>query len=95
MVDIAALVSRPGFVAKEPGGGTEAFVETELVRRLVILRQKDPALFLERYGDCLLAHELEAFDGQASDYEVGWHLNRLRRSASQHAQVPCGTLDAS
>ena len=62
-------------------------MEAELVRRLVILRQKDPALFLERYGDCLDASELEEFDDQAHDYEVGWHLGRLRRSATQHAQV--------
>lgn len=84
---MTTFIARPGFVAKEPGGQAEPYVASELARRLVILRQKDPALFLERYGDFLQDHELTQFDSLAHDYEVGWHLKRLRRSSSQSAQV--------
>ncbi|KAL1508482.1 hypothetical protein AB1Y20_004583 [Prymnesium parvum] len=82
-MDIASLVARPNFIAKEPGGHGEPYGASELVTRLVILRQKDPALFLERYGGFLRGDELSHFDGLADDYEVGWHLKRLRKSASQ------------
>ena len=42
----------------------------------------DPALFLERYGSCLLPAELAHFDppsnGPPASYEVSFHLSALR-----------------
>ena len=96
MLDVQTLVARPAFVAKEPGcGNGETYATSELVTRLVILQKKDPALFLERYGEILQDDELAEFDAFAHDYEVGWHLNRLRRSTTQDAQVSRRRLPAA
>ncbi|KAF0903283.1 hypothetical protein E2562_026567 [Oryza meyeriana var. granulata] len=45
---------------------------------LLALLSRDAPLFLERYGGALSHDELAAFDAFAADYEVGWHLRRLR-----------------
>ncbi|KAF0900952.1 hypothetical protein E2562_037086 [Oryza meyeriana var. granulata] len=45
---------------------------------LLALLSRDSPLFLERYGGALSHDELAAFDALAADYEVGWHLRRLR-----------------
>ncbi|CAI5999874.1 unnamed protein product [Closterium sp. NIES-65] len=45
---------------------------------LASLLQRDPAVFLERYGGLLREEELRAFDGMAGDYEIAWHMRRLR-----------------
>ncbi|PKU85682.1 coiled-coil domain-containing protein 97 [Dendrobium catenatum] len=44
------------------------------------LISRDAPIFLERYGGELTANELGVFDVLRSDYEVGWHVDRLRRS---------------
>uniref|UniRef100_A0A0D9WLK8 CCD97-like C-terminal domain-containing protein n=1 Tax=Leersia perrieri TaxID=77586 RepID=A0A0D9WLK8_9ORYZ len=49
---------------------------------LLALLARDAPLFLERYGESLTPSELAAFDPLAADYEVGWHLRRLRSAAS-------------
>ncbi|PKA46131.1 hypothetical protein AXF42_Ash015422 [Apostasia shenzhenica] len=46
---------------------------------LLDLLSRDAPIFLERYGGVLTADELCAFDALGSDYEVGWHLDHLRR----------------
>ncbi|CAN6215198.1 unnamed protein product [Urochloa humidicola] len=46
------------------------------------LLARDAPLFLERYGSTLSADELAAFDALGADYEVGWHLRRLRAAAA-------------
>ncbi|XP_072976906.1 uncharacterized protein [Typha angustifolia] len=46
---------------------------------LLDLLSRDAPIFLERYGTELTFEELGAFETLTTDYEVGWHLNRLRR----------------
>ncbi|CAN6166505.1 unnamed protein product [Urochloa humidicola] len=46
------------------------------------LLARDAPLFLERYGSALSADELAAFDALGADYEVSWHLRRLRAAAA-------------
>ncbi|KAG0474269.1 hypothetical protein HPP92_013955 [Vanilla planifolia] len=43
------------------------------------LLARDVPIFLERYGEELTVDELASFEVLRSDYEVGWHLSRLRR----------------
>lgn len=45
---------------------------------LLDLLSTDAAVFLERYGSRLSLEELERFDVLKEDYEINWHLNRLR-----------------
>ncbi|MED6136717.1 hypothetical protein PIB30_058412 [Stylosanthes scabra] len=42
------------------------------------LLSRDVALFLERYGSELTSNELGEFDSMKDDYEVNWHVKRLR-----------------
>ncbi|XP_020978049.1 coiled-coil domain-containing protein 97 [Arachis ipaensis] len=42
------------------------------------LLSRDVPLFLERYGSELISDELGEFDSMKDDYEVNWHLKRLR-----------------
>jgi hypothetical protein len=46
------------------------------------LLARDAPLFLERYGSALAPDELAAFDALSPDYEVDWHLRRLRAAAA-------------
>jgi len=46
------------------------------------LLARDAPLFLERYGAALSADELAAFDALSPDYEIDWHLRRLRAAAA-------------
>jgi hypothetical protein len=46
------------------------------------LLARDVPLFLERYGAALSSDELAAFDALSPDYEVDWHLRRLRAAAA-------------
>ena len=80
-LDYAGLVGRPQFVCKERGGAAGE----ELVAALSALRVRDPALFLERYGQILSDAELRLFDDGA-DYEVRWWLTELRRTTEERAQ---------
>ncbi|KAM0859016.1 hypothetical protein ACQ4PT_047485 [Festuca glaucescens] len=52
------------------------------------LLSRDASLFLERYGAALRPDELACFDALRDDYEVGWHLRRLRADASGEAPAP-------
>ncbi|KAJ8543517.1 hypothetical protein K7X08_006040 [Anisodus acutangulus] len=45
---------------------------------LIDLLSRDVPLFLERYGSQLTSDELDEFETLKNDYEVNWHLNRLR-----------------
>ncbi|XP_020579075.1 coiled-coil domain-containing protein 97 [Phalaenopsis equestris] len=47
---------------------------------LLDLISRDAPIFLERYGTVLNYNELSAFDVLRSEYEVGWYVDRLRRS---------------
>ena len=80
-LDYAGLVGRPQFVCKERGGAAGE----ELVAALSALRVRDPALFLERYGQILSDAELRLFDDGA-DYEVKWWLTELRRTTEERTQ---------
>ncbi|EXC26762.1 hypothetical protein L484_023378 [Morus notabilis] len=53
-------------------------------RKLILtdLLSRDVAVFLERYGSKLTSEELLEFDKHKDNYEVNWHLNRLRRIMS-------------
>ncbi|KAL5064224.1 hypothetical protein RYX36_025961 [Vicia faba] len=42
------------------------------------LLSRDTALFLERYGSNLTCTELTEFDSMKHDYEINWHVTRLR-----------------
>ncbi|WJX94822.1 hypothetical protein P8452_76202 [Trifolium repens] len=42
------------------------------------LLSRDPPLFLERYGSNLTSTELTEFDSMKHDYEINWHVTRLR-----------------
>ncbi|KAL9326768.1 hypothetical protein ACSQ67_007413 [Phaseolus vulgaris] len=42
------------------------------------LLSRDVALFLERYGSKLTGNELSEFDSMKDDYEINWHMKRLR-----------------
>ncbi|XP_058764835.1 uncharacterized protein LOC131638296 isoform X1 [Vicia villosa] len=42
------------------------------------LLSRDTALFLERYGSNLTCNELTEFDSMKHDYEINWHVTRLR-----------------
>ncbi|KAK8964858.1 hypothetical protein KSP40_PGU007012 [Platanthera guangdongensis] len=46
---------------------------------LLGLLSRDVPIFLERYGGELTAVELGAFDSLRTDYEIGWHIDHLRR----------------
>lgn len=45
---------------------------------LIDLLSRDTPLFLERYGSQLTSDELNEFGTMENDYEINWHLNRLR-----------------
>jgi hypothetical protein len=75
------LMSRPGFMCKEPRSGTLSV--DAIAARIATLFASDPALLLERYGALLAPSELQRFDQLASDYEVGWHLRQLQQSGAQ------------
>lgn len=45
---------------------------------LLHLLSRDVPLFLERYGSQLTLDELDEFETLKNDYEINWHLNRLR-----------------
>ncbi|EPS67169.1 hypothetical protein M569_07605, partial [Genlisea aurea] len=49
-------------------------------RKLLLrdLLSTDAAVFLERYGSKLSLDELKQFEVLKEDYEINWHLNRLR-----------------
>ncbi|KAG1359229.1 putative coiled-coil domain-containing protein 97 [Cocos nucifera] len=53
---------------------------------LLDLLSRDAPIFLERYGSELTADELREFEVLKADYEVEWHLNRLRRGRSPTAE---------
>ncbi|XP_073106128.1 uncharacterized protein [Elaeis guineensis] len=53
---------------------------------LLDLLSRDAPIFLERYGSELTADELREFEVLKADYEVEWHLNRLRRGQSPTAE---------
>ncbi|GJP80401.1 hypothetical protein CLOP_g10607 [Closterium sp. NIES-67] len=55
---------------------------------LASLLQRDPAVFLERYGGLLREEELGAFDGMAGDYEIAWHMRRLRPAGHPSSPHP-------
>lgn len=42
------------------------------------LLTRDPSLFLERYGSNLTSTELTEFETLKEDYEINWHVTRLR-----------------
>lgn len=46
------------------------------------LLSRDVALFLERYGSHLTCNELIEFDAMKGDYEINWHVTRLRSAMS-------------
>ncbi|KAJ4776669.1 Coiled-coil domain-containing protein 97 [Rhynchospora pubera] len=46
---------------------------------LLDLLLRDASIFLERYGSVLTSEELRQFEPLCTDYEVGWHLKRLRK----------------
>ncbi|OIT20806.1 PREDICTED: coiled-coil domain-containing protein 97 [Nicotiana attenuata] len=45
---------------------------------LLDLLTRDVPLFLERYGSQLTSDDLNEFEALKNDYEINWHLNRLR-----------------
>jgi len=52
------------------------------------LLQKDPPLFLERYGRALTPKELDLFVAPyQGNYEVSWHLSRLRQDSNKSAKA--------
>ncbi|CAL9071529.1 unnamed protein product [Musa textilis] len=53
---------------------------------LLDLLSRDAPIFLERYGSELTSDELHEFEKLNQDYEVGWHLNRLRRGRNPTAE---------
>ncbi|CAA6669765.1 unnamed protein product [Spirodela intermedia] len=55
-------------------------------KALLDLLSRDAPLFLERYGGELTVEELSEFDALKQDYEVSWHLNRIRISRSPTAE---------
>lgn len=72
------------FLGPSPAG-TGAAPPPSPPRRRAELRSllaRDAPLFLERYGAALSADELAAFDALSPDYEVDWHLRRLRAAAA-------------
>ena len=75
------------FESREPSS-VRHLPKAQLVQRLANLIIEDAALFLERYGTLLTELELQHhFDVlSANDYEVRFHLARLRRSAADVAK---------
>ncbi|XP_074565798.1 uncharacterized protein LOC141822254 [Curcuma longa] len=53
---------------------------------LLDLLSRDASIFLERYGAELTPEELLEFDKLKQDYEVEWHLDRLRRRRNPSAE---------
>ncbi|KAM0945641.1 hypothetical protein DsansV1_C10g0104851 [Dioscorea sansibarensis] len=53
---------------------------------LLDLLIRDAPLFLERYGSSLTSEELKGFDVLGTDYEVGWHLKRIRSAREPTAE---------
>ena len=82
--DVRRLVESNDFVPREPSSVSRE--PNALAERLEKLLVDDPALFLERYGDACTPKELLFFDA-ADDYEVKWHLSRLRRSYAERAST--------
>ena len=81
---VARLLSHPSFVAREPSHVSRE--QAVLTPRIAALAIDDPALFLERYGDLCTEEELAAHFS-SEDYEVRWHLTRLRRTAQEASQT--------
>lgn len=61
------------------------------------LLERDPGVFLERYGDSLEQEELGEFEGLRDDYEVDFHLKvlesgrdpRTRQTAAKNRRLAC------
>jgi hypothetical protein len=79
----ARVVGSRLFESREPSSASH-LEAAQLAERLCQLIESDAALFLERYGYLLAEEELQHhFDRiGAVDYEVRFHLARLRRSAA-------------
>ncbi|KAH6557893.1 hypothetical protein KP509_1Z087900 [Ceratopteris richardii] len=58
----------------------ESLSQADKKAHLFDLINRDAAIFLERHGSKLSVAELKEFDVFSGDYEVDWHLRRLRRS---------------
>lgn len=85
VVLVERLVTLPTFASREPS----RFSTTEpalLAGRLSTLARNDPALFLERYGELCDSEELALHFAGNTDYEVQFHLARLRRTAAENSQ---------
>lgn len=50
------------------------------------LLERDPGVFLERYGDSLEQEELVEFEGLRDDYEVDFHLKALEAGRDPRAR---------
>ncbi|XP_024521652.1 coiled-coil domain-containing protein 97 isoform X2 [Selaginella moellendorffii] len=60
------------------GRADQQVSQQEKKDHLVSLLHRDAAIFLERYGSRLLLSELTEFECLKEDYEVNWHLKKLR-----------------
>ena len=83
----ARVICSHTFTLREPSTAANLTPDA-LTERLTHLIGNDPALFLERYGTSLTEQELQFhFDARgACDYEVRFHLARLRRSSAEATQ---------
>lgn len=53
---------------------------------LLDLLSRDAPVFLERYGSMLTTQELQEFEVLRDDYEVNWHLKRLKSLISPSSE---------
>jgi hypothetical protein len=77
---VEGLYFPSSFLSSSPAAGPPSPPRRRAELRALLAR--DAPLFLERYGSALSAGELAAFDALSPDYEVDWHLRRLRAAAA-------------
>ncbi|XP_039806244.1 coiled-coil domain-containing protein 97-like isoform X2 [Panicum virgatum] len=77
---VEGLYFPSSFLSSSPAAGPPSSPRRRAELRALLAR--DAPLFLERYGSALSAGELAAFDALSPDYEVDWHLRRLRAAAA-------------
>lgn len=66
-------MNRNGEITEDPELPNE-----EKEKRLKELLKKDPALFLERYGQLLDSQILQLFEPLSDNYEVSWYLKEIK-----------------
>ncbi|KAI8923689.1 hypothetical protein BC831DRAFT_436911 [Entophlyctis helioformis] len=92
---IRGLLAATDFQLQPLHVGQSAPTQAQAEQTLSSVLLKDRALFLEKWGPQMSEEQLHQFDRFADDYEVGFHLKRLRRHAARQARASAAAAPPS